>query len=170
MARRVVGRRPRALSDGRSEPIRRRAPTPTHASLGAFAVASFSLAGKLVDPDTKDVDRKGDPSLSLLVGSEQWRQKYIFLAPDDYDVSFIDLAVPNAVTVTLDGAKVTDAPTTITPDFSVIRVKLGAGNKGAHVLTATKPVGLQVMGYGRYTSYQYPGGLNLKRIAPPPPR
>jgi hypothetical protein len=27
-----------------------------------------------------------------------------------------------------------------------------------------------VLGYGSYTSYQYPGGLNLKRIAPPPIR
>ena len=50
----------------------------------------------------------------------------------------------------------------------VWRPTLGAGNGGAHTLTADKPVGLQVMGYGSYTSYQYPGGLNLKAIAPPP--
>ena len=31
------------------------------------------------------------------------------------------------------------------------------------------PVGLQVMGYGFATSYQYPGGLNLKGITAPPP-
>jgi hypothetical protein len=37
------------------------------------------------------------------------------------------------------------------------------------VLVSDKPVGLQVMGYGSYTSYQYPGGLNLGLIAPPPP-
>jgi hypothetical protein len=30
-------------------------------------------------------------------------------------------------------------------------------------------VGIQVVGYGSYTSYQYPGGLNLTLIAPPPP-
>ena len=29
------------------------------------------------------------------------------------------------------------------------------------MLTATAPVGIQVIGYGSYTSYQYPGGLNL---------
>jgi hypothetical protein len=27
-----------------------------------------------------------------------------------------------------------------------------------------------VMGYGAYTSYQYPGGLDLRAIAPVPPR
>jgi hypothetical protein len=50
----------------------------------------------------------------------------------------------------------------------VWREKLGPGVSGAHVLTATKPVGIQVMGYGSYTSYQYPGGLDLAAIAPPP--
>jgi hypothetical protein len=49
-----------------------------------------------------------------------------------------------------------------------MRVKLGAGNAGAHVLTASNPVGLEVMGYGSYTSYTYPGGLDLKYISPPP--
>jgi hypothetical protein len=29
-------------------------------------------------------------------------------------------------------------------------------------------VGLEVMGYGSYTSYTYPGGLDLKYISPPP--
>jgi hypothetical protein len=38
------------------------------------------------------------------------------------------------------------------------------------VLTSGKPVGLQVMGYGAYTSYMYPGGLDLSQIAPPPPK
>ena len=40
---------------------------------------------------------------------------------------------------------------------------------GAHVLVSDKEVGLQVIGYGFATSYQYPGGLNLKGIAPPLP-
>ena len=49
-----------------------------------------------------------------------------------------------------------------------MRIKLGPGQAGAHVLTASQPVGIQVMGYGSYTSYQYPGGLDLAQIAPPP--
>ena len=48
------------------------------------------------------------------------------------------------------------------------RHKLGPGNSGAHTLTSTQPVGIQVMGYGAYTSYQYPGGSDLTAIAPPP--
>ena len=36
------------------------------------------------------------------------------------------------------------------------------------MITASAPVGLQVVGYGRFTSYQYPGGLNLNLISDPP--
>ncbi|MEO7092615.1 MAG: IgGFc-binding protein [Polyangiales bacterium] len=136
-----------------------------------FAVSSFSLAGTLVDPDSKDEDKKGDPSLSLIVAVEQFRQKYVFLAPDDYDVSFAVVVAEKEVTLTLDGAPVTVSPTALPGSLYVVhRIPLGPGSGGAHVLKSTKPVGLQVMGYGRYTSYQYPGGLDLKPIAPPPPR
>ena len=31
------------------------------------------------------------------------------------------------------------------------------------------PIGIQVIGYGDYTTYMYPGGLNLGQIAPVPP-
>jgi hypothetical protein len=50
----------------------------------------------------------------------------------------------------------------------VTRVELGRTADGAHTLSATAPVGLQVAGYGAYTSYYYPGGLDLKEIAPAP--
>jgi hypothetical protein len=37
------------------------------------------------------------------------------------------------------------------------------------VMTGSTPFGVQVIGYGSYTSYQYPAGLDLALIAPPPP-
>lgn len=111
---------------------------------------------------------KGDPSQSFSTAVEQYRLKYVFLAPDDYDVNFVDVVQPMDAKLTLDGVPVTTAPTAMSSGFGVARIKLGAGNKGAHVLTATAPVGIQVLGYGTYTSYQYPGGLNLGKIAPTP--
>ncbi|RYE83947.1 MAG: hypothetical protein EOO75_18720 [Myxococcales bacterium] len=101
---------------------------------------------------------------------EQYRTKYVFLAPDDYDVNVADVMVPEGAQVKLDGQPVTTAPQPISGTaFGVIRLPLGQGNAGAHILESDKPVGLQVMGYGSYTSYQYPGGANLTLIAPPPP-
>jgi hypothetical protein len=127
-------------------------------------VASFQIGQ---GPESKG--RQGDPSMSFITTVPQFRVKYSFLTPDDYDVSFVDVVQPMDAVVTIDGAPVAVKPTAISSGFGVARVKLGPGNGGAHLLTSTAPVGIQVMGYGAYTSYQYPGGLNLGVIAPIPP-
>ncbi|HSQ68208.1 MAG TPA: IgGFc-binding protein [Polyangiaceae bacterium] len=129
----------------------------------AFGVGSFMLGGQLVDP----TGGEGDPSQSFAVAVEQYRSAYIFLAPSDYDTSYVDIVGPPGVTATVDGANV-GGFTPINGNYSLARYKLGAGNNGAHTLAASAPVGIQVMGYGQYTSYQYPGGSNLSAIAPPP--
>ncbi|MGE0327027.1 MAG: hypothetical protein AB7S68_32190, partial [Polyangiaceae bacterium] len=94
--------------------------------------------------------------------------KYVVLAPSNYDLSYADIVMPMDAQLELDGAALTLAPSAIGSGYGVVRVGLGPGQQGAHILTASAPVGLQVIGYGRYTSYQYPGGMNLKAIAPPP--
>ena len=33
----------------------------------------------------------------------------------------------------------------------------------SYLETSTAPFGIEVYGYGEYTSYMYPGGLNLTR-------
>jgi hypothetical protein len=133
-----------------------------------FAVGSFQLGAQLADPNAFE-QQKGDPAQSLCTAVEQFRVKYVFLAPGDYDESYVDVIQPMNASVTVDGAQA-PGPQQIGSGFGVARVKLGPGNGGAHVLTATAAVGIQVMGYGAYTSYQYPGGLNLDAIAPPPPK
>jgi IgGFc binding protein len=133
-----------------------------------FSVVSFQLGASIIDPGGGQM-AKGDPAQSIATAVEQYRTKYIFLAPDDYDVNFVDIVKPIGAAVTLDGVAVNDQATTISSNYGVVRVKLGAGKNGAHVLTSTEAVGIQVVGYGTATSYQYPGGLNLKTIAPPPP-
>jgi len=105
---------------------------------------------------------------------EQYRTKYVFLAPDDYDFNFADIVAPSGTDVYLDGMQLN--PSRLMPignGYAALRVPLAGINpsgNGAHVIVASAPVGLQVLGYGEYTSYQYPGGLNLTPIAPPPPR
>ena len=74
-------------------------------------------------------------------------------------------AIP-LVLLVLDRKAVTTTATALGSDYVVVRLKLGAGNNGAHTLVADNPVSLQVEGYGFATSYQYPGGLNLKGISP----
>ncbi|HEY8042375.1 MAG TPA: IgGFc-binding protein [Polyangiaceae bacterium] len=137
----------------------------------AFAVGSFMEGGGAVDPTTQPPNQEGDPSESMMVATEQYRGKYVFLAPDDYDTSYADIVAQAGTGMTLDGAAVAATGTPVgSSGYSVYRVKLGPGTGGAHVLSAAQPVGIQVMGYGAYTSYQYPGGLDLQHISQPPPK
>ncbi len=132
-----------------------------------FAVMSFLLGSTLSDPGHL-LDYRGDPAQTNVQPVEQYRKKYIFLAPDDYDFSFIDVIAPDGASITLDGATVSEAATPISNGFGVLRIELGPGEEGAHVLESDEPVGLQVMGYGFATSYHYPGGLNLLQISDAP--
>ena len=135
-----------------------------------FAIVTFMLSATLADPGTPPPAQLGDPSQSNAVALEQYRLKYVFLAPDDYTESYADVIQPLAAHVTLDGVATKVAPTPIGSGYGIARIPLGPGKGGgAHLLTSDMPVGLQVIGYGAYTSYQYPGGLNLDLIAPPPP-
>ncbi|MGZ3455480.1 MAG: IgGFc-binding protein [Polyangiales bacterium] len=138
---------------------------------GEFAIATVQQGGSIVDPGELEGLQKGDPALSVIPSVEQWRTKYVFLAPDDYVVNYVDVAAKKGTKLTLDGAEVTVPSTDLDgTDYTIFRIKLDVGPSevGAHVLDSDKPIGIQVLGYGQYTSYQYPGGLNLISISPPP--
>ena len=134
-----------------------------------FAVVFVQKSAKIVDATSTAPDQKGDPSLSAAVSVEQYRKNYVFLAPDDYDTSFVDIILPKGASITLDGAPIAGSPATVAnSDFQLVRVPLSNAGGGIHTIDADVPIGIQIIGYGSYTSYQYPGGLNLKLIAPPP--
>ena len=129
-----------------------------------FAVATFQMGGSVIDPN----GGYGDPSQSQFASVEQYRVKYVFLAPEDYNVNYVDVVEPTGTVLLLDGVCDTTSATPISGGYEVRRVQLGAGNGGAHVAESSNPVGIQVIGYGLFTSYQYPAGLFLAEIAPPP--
>jgi hypothetical protein len=133
-----------------------------------FAVSSFQLGGSLVDAQSGLQTTDGDPSMSPMVATQQYLGSYLFLAPIDYNESFADIVSAPGTTITLDGKVVTAYPQPINAAWQVSRVELLGATGGAHLLSATSPVGVQVVGYGSYTSYQYPAGLDLTEISPPP--
>lgn len=135
-----------------------------------FGVATFLLGAR--EYDWSGMDNRGDPDQSQYAAVEQFRTKYVFLAPNDYPVLFADITAPEDAEIQIDGAPI-DAPWTPIGQgpFGVHRVDLTkSGRDGAHVLTAAKPVGVQVLGFGENTSFQYPAGLDLELIAAPPPK
>jgi hypothetical protein len=131
-----------------------------------FGVGSFMLGGSLLDP-TNTTDPDGDPSQSMCVPVEQYRNSYSFPAPNDYDSSYVDIITPLGNSITLDGQPVSTQVTNVSSAYGVIRQKL-TNVDASHLLVASQPVSIQVIGYGEGTSYQYPGGLNLRAIATAP--
>ncbi len=117
----------------------------------------------------KSVDSNtGDPSLAIAVPVDQFRTDYIFIASDTFDLNFANIVAPTGTTVTLDGQAIAAAEFTPigSTGFSVARHQLSGSE--VHQIQSGSQFGVTVYGYGRFTSYMYPGGLDLKRIAPPP--
>lgn len=136
-----------------------------------FVVASFMPGGSLQQPTMSGYDIPGDPSHTIMVTPEQFRQTYTFLAPPDFLENWADILVPAGADVILNGAPITAPLEPIgMSGWSVARVQLSGDTGGVHKLSTTHALGLglQVAGFGQATSFSYPGGLNLKRISEPP--
>lgn len=112
----------------------------------------------------------GDPSLSFAIATEQFRTTYLFIAPETYDTSYVNVIAPSGASVRLDGADVPagEFESVGASSWSVARHLLA--KQGVHEITSASRFGVVVYGYGKDTSYMYPGGLDLKQITVPPPR
>jgi hypothetical protein len=128
------------------------------------------LVAQYMQGSTSVPTNMGDPSMSLAIPSEQFRLDYEFIAPSSYDTSFVNVMAQAGTTVTLDGTAIPAAE--LTPigasGWSVARHQLS--QQGVHEIKAASPFGIVVYGYGKDTSYMYPGGLDLVAITIPPPR
>jgi len=130
-----------------------------------FAVTSFMVGATVYGPK----ERLGDPSQTIFAATEQFRGSYLFLMPDDYDKSYAVVVGPEGAAPAIDGAPLS-SPEVVGDGLAVWRAELSSASGGAHTLKSAMPVGLQAIGYGSYTSYQFPGGLDVKRIALVPPK
>jgi hypothetical protein len=108
----------------------------------------------------------GDPAMTIAVATEQYRTDYLFHAPTSYASNFVNITAPTGTTVTLDGATVPAASFTAigSSGYSVAKRQLANGGTGNHSVSSSSPFGITVYGYGQYTSYWYPGGMNLDTI------
>jgi hypothetical protein len=106
----------------------------------------------------------GDPSMTTAVANDQFRDSYLFHAPTNYEYSYINIVAPTGTLVLLDGFNVPGFTPIGNTGYSVSRQPLSNAGNGNHVVTASKPVGISVYGYGQSTSYWYPGGSNLIQL------
>jgi hypothetical protein len=105
----------------------------------------------------------GDPSESVAVATAQFRSSYQFIAPASYAENWVNVISPNGSSITVDGTAVTGYSGIGGSGYSVAHVALAATNGGVHQAAGNQPFGIEVYGYGAYSSYMYPGGLNLNR-------
>ncbi len=102
----------------------------------------------------------GDPAFILAVAEERWLSHYVFLTPDKYKHSYVNIVRAKGVAVALDGKSVGAGKFSGVPgsQFDVARLAL---NPGGHVIAATQPVGVVVYGWDEFVSYGYPAGAGF---------
>lgn len=132
-----------------------------------FSVGQFMHGGGL-GPQEENAAGAGDPSQGIAVPTAQFRDEYVFLAPNDYDENYVNIIAPADGTVTLDGAVVVDGEYEPVGKSNLRVARHLLDRKQFHTAKSNQPFGIVVYGYGSYTSYMYPGGLDVKRFSPPP--
>jgi hypothetical protein len=106
----------------------------------------------------------GDPSMVQAVPVEQYLDQYVVLVPTTWINDYLVLTRQTGATVQVDGNAVTSGWTSVgTTNYEVTRLAVA---DGVHVLLGSHPFGVIVVGYDRWDSYAYPGGLNQARINP----
>lgn len=128
----------------------------------ALLVEQFLVGQDYAGIGTSEAGAAGDPSLSIAVPTEQFRDNYAFLVPNTYQTNWVTVIVATDATVFLDDSAIPSSSFRVSGfGISTARIEVGAGS---HSLRADIPFGVQVYGFGAYTSYMYPGGLDLAAI------
>jgi len=122
------------------------------------------LVGQFMVGQGVDSRSFGDPSFSLAVPTEQYRRDYIFLAPSTYSFGYVNVTVEEGQSVFVDGREVRGFRSVGGSRWVTARHPV---NGGRHHIESDAPFGIMVYGFGDYTSYLYPGGLDLNPINVP---
>ncbi len=104
----------------------------------------------------------GDPAMGSGIPQVQVRNNYDFLVPDTYQANYVNVVAPSGTDVVLDGGSIGGWQPISSTGFDVARVPLSAGS---HHIESSNGVGFSITSYGYadWTSYLYPGGMNLTR-------
>jgi len=122
---------------------------------------------------TTNYVQTGDPAQSVTVPTAQFRNTYPFTAPSSYYINWATLIAPTGNSVTIDSTTIPSTSFTAigTSGYGYYYYKICDGGSSPtcgsisanHTASSTSAFGIQIYGYGSYTSYWYPGGLNLTR-------
>lgn len=106
----------------------------------------------------------GDPAMVLGIPQEQWRNSYAFTTPSTYEGNFVNVIAPSGAPISLDDRAISTWTPIEGTDLATARVSVSAGQ---HRMTGAATFGITAYGYATFTSYAYPGGLDLRVINGP---
>ncbi len=127
----------------------------------AIQVGQYLLGQYYPEPDAT----RGDPAMTILVPSEQYREDYTFVTPSSYNSgtngqSYVLIVRPPGLDLVLDGSTLMTTWESV-GGMEIATVPLEGGT---HVITGAEAFGMITFGMGSFTSYTYPAGLNLEQI------
>jgi hypothetical protein len=128
---------------------------------GALLVAQFLVGQDYAGIATAGAMGLGDPSLSLAVPTEQFRRSYNVLAPGTFTQNYVNVIAQADAQVAIDGEPVTGFQPVGGTGMATARI---AVDPGQHELESSDFFGVVSYGFGTYTSYMVPGGLDLTPI------
>jgi len=127
---------------------------------------------------TESYDEMGDPAFGLVVPEAQYRNEYSFITPESMTVNYVNvialIQTDGNGTITLDGQVIPWADFAAHPigdtGYGIVKIDVtSTGTNGAHIIYSSSDAitfGIEVYGFASYTSYLYPGGLDLEYINP----
>ena len=122
-----------------------------------IAVAHYLLSN--IPASETDV---GDPAMAFAVPTEQYRDTYTVLVPQQYQENVLSIVTPAASTVRLDGTDVSGQLAAFGGGtYKAGRIVVGAG---PHTLVCPGTCGVEVYGWSEAVSYLFAGGLDLEQI------
>jgi hypothetical protein len=112
----------------------------------------------------------GDPFMMVVEPVEQYLTDYIApTAKTGFSSNYLNISAPDAAvgSVTVDGAAISAAGYTSVAGsgYSVVRVSVALG---AHTLSSTLPIGVNVYGLDNQDGYGYPAGCGMKDFVSTP--
>jgi hypothetical protein len=104
----------------------------------------------------------GDPAMVQMVPVEQFLDRYAFVTGTGYNVHYVQITrEAGAADVFVDGVLVDGYE--VVGGYEVADWQIG---EGSHIAVSDNPFGIMSVGYTGFTSYAYPGGLQLEVINP----
>jgi IgGFc binding protein len=129
-----------------------------------FGVTQYMVGNQAdpYDPYATGADL-GDPSQTFVVPTSRYLKRYVIALPPGFDEHQVAIMAATGAEVFVDDEAVPSTELRAIGASGLSVARLGALNPSErHELRSDKPFGVQVYGFGKFTSYMVPGGIDLR--------